>query len=211
MSWPLGIPLLKAVVIGEWRAVEGVLEVRLRVRAAQEVLAGSDLADGIHRLAVLDQVDAGEQRMHHAGLIGIDDEFLIAHRQAAFEPAGGVQHEVDAGEAGRQQRLGRLEGRLRIGDFRCAQRAAGAERYAEPAREGGHHVQHQGGLGRAELGAPDCIEIDEAKLPSTRRAGVHQLRERHAGERSASVCAAVPATVTGDIAPARIKGVMMQA
>jgi len=33
------------------------------VRAAEEVLAGTDLADGIERLAVLRQVHAGEQRM----------------------------------------------------------------------------------------------------------------------------------------------------
>ena len=46
-------PLLVAGVVGRGRAVERGLEVGERVRGAEEVLAGSVLADGVERLAVL--------------------------------------------------------------------------------------------------------------------------------------------------------------
>src|SRR4029077_6184675 len=56
----LRLPLLDAVVVGERGAVEGGLEVGLGVRAAEEVFAGADLADGIERLTVLGEVHARE-------------------------------------------------------------------------------------------------------------------------------------------------------
>jgi len=81
------------------------------------VLAGADFSHGIECLAVGRQVHAREQGMHHAGLIHVHDEFLVAHRQAAFEPARHMQHEVHTRQAARQQRIGRLECRLRIRDL----------------------------------------------------------------------------------------------
>src|ERR1017187_9817997 len=80
-------PLLVAVVVRERGAIERILEIGLRMGAAQKVLAGPDLAYGIQRLAIHRQVYAREQRMHHAGLIHVHDEFLVAHREAALEPA----------------------------------------------------------------------------------------------------------------------------
>ncbi len=63
-----------------------------------------------------------------------------------------------------------------------------------------------------KVGAPDCIEIDDAKLPSTiGQPGLRSWMKAMPASASASVCVAVPATVTGDIAPARMKGVTMQA
>ena len=35
---------------------------------------------------------------HHAELVAVEDELLVADREAALEPAGGVEHEVDAAE-----------------------------------------------------------------------------------------------------------------
>ncbi len=68
------------------------------------------------------------------------------------------------------------------------------------------------GSGVPKVGAPDCIEIDDAKLPSTTGApGLTSWMNAMPDSASASVCAAVPATVTGDIAPARMNGVTMQA
>ena len=62
------------------------------------------------------------------------------------------------------------------------------------------------------MGAPDCMEIDEAKLPITTGApGLTSWTKAMPARDSARVWAAVPATVTGDMAPARIKGVMMLA
>jgi hypothetical protein len=54
-------PLFETVVVGERRAVEGVLEVGLGMSATEEMLARADLAQGIERLAVVRKVDAGEQ------------------------------------------------------------------------------------------------------------------------------------------------------
>ncbi len=63
-----------------------------------------------------------------------------------------------------------------------------------------------------KVGAPDCIETDDAKLPSTTGApGLTSCTNAMPDSASASVCAAVPATVTGDIAPARMNGVMIVA
>jgi hypothetical protein len=65
------------------------------------------------------------------------------------------------------------------------------------------------GSGVPKVGAPDCIEIDEAKDPRiTGAPGRTSWTKAMPARASASVCAAVPATVTGDIAPARMNGVM---
>src|SRR2546430_17400203 len=103
-------------------------KVRLGVRAAEEMLAGTAFADGIERLTVVRQVDAGQQRMHHARLVGVHDELLVAHREAPLEPPGGMQHEVDAAQTGRNEGVGGLISRLRVRDLRSAQCPARAER-----------------------------------------------------------------------------------
>ena len=62
------------------------------------------------------------------------------------------------------------------------------------------------------MGAPDCMEMLDAKLPSTTGApGLTSCTKAIPAKASAKVCAQVPATVTGDMAPARMKGVMMVA
>ena len=59
-----------------------------------------------------------------------------------------------------------------------------------------------------KVGAPDCIEIDAAKQPmSTGAPGRQSCVSAAPASTSASTCVSVPATVTGDIAPARMKGV----
>ena len=68
------------------------------MRAAEEVLAGADLIDGVHRLTVLRDVDTFKHGVEHAGLVDIHHELLVTHRQTALEPPGGVQHEVHTGE-----------------------------------------------------------------------------------------------------------------
>ena len=61
-------------------------------------------------------------------------------------------------------------------------------------------------------GAPDCIDNEDAKLPSTIGApGFSSCMNAMPASASARVCVAVPATVTGDMAPARMNGVTMQA
>ena len=62
------------------------------------------------------------------------------------------------------------------------------------------------------VGAPVCIDIDEANDPKITGAPgrISWVNVMPASD-SASVCAATPAEVTGAIAPARMNGVMMQA
>ena len=56
------------------------------------------------------------------------------------------------------------------------------------------------------------MEIDEAKQPnSTGAPGRQSCVSAAPASTSASTCVSVPATVTGDMAPARMKGVTMVA
>ena len=73
--------------------------------------------------------------MRHAELVDVHHEFLVAGGETALEPAGRMQHEIGAGKDRRVQRVGAFVGRLRIRNLGGAQRAAGAERQAEPPRE----------------------------------------------------------------------------
>ena len=120
--------MLVAVVVGDGRAIEGGLEIGLRVSAAEEVLPGTHLADRIHGLAILGQVDPREQRVHHAGLVGVHDELLVAHGQATLEPAGGMEHEVHARQTRGQQSVGGFERGLSVGNLGGAQTAAGIDK-----------------------------------------------------------------------------------
>ena len=62
------------------------------------------------------------------------------------------------------------------------------------------------------VGAPVCIDIDDANEPKTTGApGRTSCTKVMPASASASVCAATPAVVTGAIAPARMNGVMRQA
>ena len=63
-----------------------------------------------------------------------------------------------------------------------------------------------------KVGAPDCIEIELAKEPRTTGApGRTSWTKVMQASASASVWAQTAAAVTGDMAPARMKGVMIVA
>src|SRR5580692_4054721 len=88
------------------------------------------------------------------------------------------------------------------------------ERNGTPSRRarGAMTYSTRAGSGEPNVGAPDCIDSDDAKLPrSTGAPGLMSCVSVIPARASASVCATVPATVTGDIAPARIKGVTIVA
>lgn len=88
------------------------------------------------------------------------------------------------------------------------------ERKGTPRRRASAAITYStsAGSGVPKVGAPDCMDIELAKLPKTTGApGATSWTKAMPAIASASVCAAVPATVTGDIAPARMKGVTMQA
>ena len=59
------------------------------------------------------------------------------------------------------------------------------------------------------VGAPDCIDIDDANEPKiTGAPGRTSWQNAIPASASASVCVAVPTTVAGLIAPARMNGVI---
>ena len=68
------------------------------------------------------------------------------------------------------------------------------------------------GSGVPNVGAPVCIDIDEANEPKiTGAPGRIIWVNAMPANASANVCAATPADVVGAIAPARMNGVMMEA
>ena len=142
--------MLEGVVVGDLAPVEGVLEVGQGMGRPEIVLARVVGQDRVEGLAVLGQVDALHEDRGHPALVGVEDELLVADGEPPLEPAGGVEHEVDAGQDRRAERGGRFVGGLGVGDLRGAQVSAGPERHTEPAGERGHDVQDEGRLRRAE-------------------------------------------------------------
>ena len=60
-----------------------------------------------------------------------------------------------------------------------------------------------------KVGAPDCMEMDEAKVPNTTGApGRQSWAKAMPTEASARIWVRVPTTVTADMAPDRMKGEM---
>ena len=90
------LPLFKAIIVRDDRAIESTFEICLRMRRTEEMRAGPDLAQGIKSLAVLGHIDATQHDAQNTGLVGVHYEFLVAHDEPAFEPTGGVQHEIYA-------------------------------------------------------------------------------------------------------------------
>jgi hypothetical protein len=164
--------------------------------------AGRDFLEGLHRLAVLAQVDASGQHMHHAELVAIHHEFLIGRGQPAFHPARRVEHEIRAGMKGWNERLRAFIGRLGVGDLRGAQAAASPKRQAQPSRKLRRSIDCQRRLRRAEGGArPICMESVETKVPKMAAPGRTSCTKAIPANTSARTCVSVPATVTGLMAP----------
>jgi hypothetical protein len=66
--------------------------------------------------------------------------------------------------------------------------------------------------GVPKVGAPDCIESVDTKVPKiTGAPGRTSCTKDVPAQTSARTCVSVPAMVTGLIAPDRMNGVMMQA
>ena len=88
---------------------------------SEEVVARLVLEDRVDRLTVLAEVDALHERRHTPELIAVEHELLVADRQPTLQPAGGMEHEVDATHHGRQQRGHRLVRSLGVGQLGAAQ------------------------------------------------------------------------------------------
>src|SRR6516165_12177631 len=69
-------PLLEGGVVGGARIPEGGLVIPQRMGAAEEMLAGTDLAEGIEGECVLVQRDPGEIGVERAAEIGVENELF---------------------------------------------------------------------------------------------------------------------------------------
>jgi len=149
--------------------------------------------------------------MHHAGLIDIHDELLIPHAEApSSQPATCSTKLTPPRQVGSRV--------LADSNAACAsesgstQTAAGAKRHAQGAAP-----TRPSRTARAQ--APECRRSARRIASRSRsetsehdgRTGVHELQKRHPGERFRQRLRYGAGTVTGDMAPARMKGVMMQA
>ena len=175
--------MLDRIVVGDAGAVEGGLEIGLGMGAAEEMPAGLDLMERLHRLPIVAEVDALGEHMHGAELVEIHHEFLVRGREPALQPAGGVQHEIRARKHRRQQRLRALIGRLRVGNLGGAERAAGAERHVHAPRELARAIDRQRRLRRAEgRRARLHGQRRDESAEDHRRAGPRELAERRSGQ-----------------------------
>ena len=88
---------------------------------SEEVVARCVHGELFHSLAVFAHVEALGERHHHAELVGVHHELLVADGEAALHPASRVQYEVDACHDGRDDRRSRLVCRLSVRQLRCGQ------------------------------------------------------------------------------------------
>ena len=152
--------------------------------AAEKVAARPDLADGVHRLAVLAEVDALGEHVHHAELVDVHHELLVARRRArppASRPRAARSWRRPAASARACWRSHRPPARRGSSRRRASRRCGTACRAA--ARAGRRRKSTSAGSGVPKVGAPDCIEIVETKVPKiTGAPGPDELDEGGAGQ-----------------------------
>ena len=155
-----------------------------RVRRAEEVPAGADLLVGAERERVLVDLERLELVLQHPQDLDVDDVLLVARHEAALEPAGGVHHEVRAGEEGRQHRHQRLVGRLGVGRLARREPAAASPRQVEVARDLAGAEQADRRLRRAEARRARLhVGVREERAEHDRAARLHELGERDPRQR----------------------------
>ena len=168
------------------RAVERGLEVGQRVGACRgSACPGSLVADRVERLAVLGQVDALDEDGHHPALVGVEDELLVADGQPALEPAGRVEHEVDAAEDGRleRRRRSRRPPARRRSSRRTASRPSGTGRRAGGPGRPSRTARAPAPASRTSARPTASTSSDANDAEDDRRARPDELDEGHAGER----------------------------
>ncbi|KAB2860643.1 MAG: hypothetical protein F9K43_22520, partial [Bauldia sp.] len=176
-------PALVIAPVGEDRRVEGGGKACLRVRRAEVVPAGADVAHGLEREGAFVDHQGIEELRHHLQQIDVENRLFEGGNQPALHPAGRVQDEIAAAHDRAPQREDALIGRL------CVDRVGGAgvggavgERIA--ARELAADDLRLHVLGRAEGGrAALHVDIGGEAAVGDGRAGLHKLREGDAGER----------------------------
>ena len=136
-----------------------------RVGGTEEILAGRGFAIGIGGELIVVDTEPARHAQHHAAMVQVHDELLIADGQPAFEPAGGMEDEVRPGQdTGHHAGGGFLHG-LAVRHLRRGQVAAAAQRQAEPAAELGDAKVERLASGVPKVGAPVLRFMVVRKLP----------------------------------------------
>ena len=121
-------------------------------------------------------MDALGQMVQRAQLVGVHHELFVRRHQAAFQPTAGVQHKVHARQKPHVQAVGRFVGRLRVGQFRSAERACRTVGQPQTAHQLACAIGDMGGFGCAK-GRRARVHVDRGyKSPRNhRRTGADQL------------------------------------
>ena len=205
---PLVAPLLEGVVVGDCAFPERGLVVGERMRCAKEMLARPDLPERVERKRIVVDRKAAHPDMQRGAEIGVHHELLVAHREAALEPAGGMQDEIRAALDRRQHRHRAFLHRLPVGNLRRGERAGTAQ---AAARAGARAARRPA----SPAPAPACRRSASRSAARSRTGNCR--RSTGAPGRSswvsaqpaivsASAWAIAPALVTGPIAPPRMNG-----
>ena len=150
---------------------------------AEEMPAGTDLADGLEAERVVVDGQGGEKLHHHLHQVAVEDEFLEGGDQAAFQPAGPMHDEIAAAHGDAPQREHDFIGRLGIDGVGGAG-VGGAVGQAVAARQLAADDARLHVFGRAE-GRRARFHVDvggEAAIDDG-RALAHELGQGEAGQR----------------------------
>ena len=127
------------------------------------MIAGWDLAEGVHGQRVFVEGQPLQEHMQSAQIVGVEHQFLVAHGESALEPARRVQHEIGPAHDGGVERVHRLLHGLGIRHLGTGETAAAADRQAHAPRKLRGHVGPESRLGRAESwrAGPQIDRCDE--------------------------------------------------
>ena len=118
------------------------------------MVPGTHLGKRLHGLSVHRVINSCKKDLDHAGLVSIEDEFLVAHGQSAFKPSGGMEHEIDAGEHRALEGIGRFVCGLRVREFGGTQAPSAAKGHPQTAGQCGADKNHHTRFRRSESGGP---------------------------------------------------------
>ena len=141
----------------------------------------ADLGMRVEREALGRHLEWCELRLQDLQRLDVEQVLRVARDQPRFQPAGGVEQEVRAGQERRQHRVEALEHRLRIGPLAGRERAAARPpRQAEAPRQLARGQQADGRLRPAEAGRARLhVGVREERAEQHRRARPHEL---HVGD-----------------------------
>ena len=150
---------------------------------AEEVAAGTDLADGVERQGVVVDLDRLHGLGHHLQHLGVQHHLLEGGAEPALQPAGAVIDHVGAAHHGAPDRHLALVRGLRVGGV-AGVRVGGAVRQPVAPRQLPGDQLRLAVLRRAEGGRAGAhVDVGGEGAVDGGRAGPHRLHQRDAGQR----------------------------